>query len=54
MADFLYWTDQQLKTIADSKPVCGDLSSVQRQNEIVRTIERTMEARERQVEVGDQ
>ncbi|KAI3422321.1 hypothetical protein GPALN_012844 [Globodera pallida] len=50
LADFLSWTDQQLKTIAESKPIGNDLEAVQRQNEIVRTIERTIEARERQVD----
>uniref|UniRef100_A0A914HK11 Dystrophin n=1 Tax=Globodera rostochiensis TaxID=31243 RepID=A0A914HK11_GLORO len=50
LADFLSWTDQQFKTIAESKPIGNDLEAVQRQNEIVRTIERTIEARERQVD----
>ncbi|KAL3082936.1 hypothetical protein niasHS_010738 [Heterodera schachtii] len=50
LTDFLLWTDQQLKSIAESKPIGSDLEAVQSQNEIIRTIERTMEARERQVE----
>jgi hypothetical protein len=50
LAEFLFWTDQQRKTIANTKPVGGDLSAVQKQCDITRTIQRGVEARERAVE----
>lgn len=51
MADFLFWIDQQRKTIANTKPIGGDLNIVERQCGILRTIQRGIEAREQPVEV---
>ena len=50
LSEFLFWTDQQRKTLANTKPVGGDLSAVQKQCDIARTIQRGVEARERPVE----
>ncbi|KAI1731518.1 EF hand domain-containing protein [Ditylenchus destructor] len=50
LSDLLFWTDQQLKTIANAQPVAGDLGGVQKQSEVIKTIEKTVEAREGQVQ----
>lgn len=36
LSNFLYWTNQQLKTIANAQPVGGDLTSVQAQFEVIK------------------
>ncbi|KAL7074907.1 hypothetical protein ACQ4LE_005861, partial [Meloidogyne hapla] len=50
LSDFLFWIDQQRKTIANTQPVGGDLNTVERQCGILRTIQRGIEAREQPVE----
>uniref|UniRef100_A0A915LN16 Dystrophin n=1 Tax=Meloidogyne javanica TaxID=6303 RepID=A0A915LN16_MELJA len=50
LSDFLFWVDQQRKTIANTQPVGGDLNTVERQCGILRTIQRGIEAREQPVE----
>ncbi|CAK5089037.1 unnamed protein product [Meloidogyne enterolobii] len=50
LSDFLFWVDQQRKTISNTQPVGGDLNTVERQCGILRTIQRGIEAREQPVE----
>jgi hypothetical protein len=50
LSELLHWTDMQISVILNNQPVGGDLGTIQRQSETVKSIEKQFETKDKEVQ----